>query len=292
MMGDDRSVTTVAKNDASATIGTVATAEGRIEAVADRTPTKTMIGTAQRATIPTLHGALCATGVKPPAQAGAKAPATNHDSTTVPRAAATAVTGERNNATAVQVRSTTTIGIVLPVTTPISPSDSRATDAMRLALVVVPTKVDRKATATVETTTEAGGSNSVEVGATTIVAAAPTEVSGATVTGHRVADETIEAVAVPTEVNDVTEAGRTALVAMFDKTGAMGTGAAEVNATNETVTGGVADGDHNSNAPRVRGTAERVGSGRAMRTTVSPEISGTGRVGSVEAMTIDRGAAP
>ena len=39
---------------------------GGIEAVADRTPTKTTIGTAQRATIPTLHDAPCATGVKPP----------------------------------------------------------------------------------------------------------------------------------------------------------------------------------------------------------------------------------
>ena len=65
----------------------------------------------------------------------------------------------------------------------------------------------------------------------------------------------------------------------------------EATAITEAVSGGTSTGDHNSNAPRVRVTAERVGSVRAMRTTVSPGISGTDLVGSVEAMTIDRGAA-
>ena len=318
-MGDDRPVTTVTKNDVSATIETVATAEGRIEAEADRTPTKTTIGTAQRATTPTLHGAPCATGVEPPARAVAKAPATNHASTTVPREVATAVTGAGNNATDGRVRSTTTTGIVLPATTPISPSDNRATDAMHPAPEGAPTTADHKATATAEGTVEVGETGSLEVGVTTATVVGPTVVSDATVTGHRVADETIAAVAGPTVVSDATEVGRTALVAMNDKTGAVGiapttvsdateagrtalvamidkTGAVEIDqagatATNETMAGEAATSDHNSNAPRVRVTVERVGSVRAMRTTVSPGISGTDLVGSVEAMTIDRGAA-
>ena len=291
IMRDDRPVTTVTKNDVSATIETVATTEGGIEAVADRTPTKTTIGTAQRATIPTLHDAPCATGVKPPARAVAKALATNHASTTVPREVATDVTGAGNNATDGRVRSTTTTGIVLPATTRISPSDNRATGAMHPALEVAPTTVDHKATATDEGTPEAGGAGPLEVGETIAAVVAPTEVSDATVTGHRVADETIAAVVAPTAVSNATEAGRTALVAMTDKTGAVGIDAAGATATNETVTEGAATGDHNSNAPRVRVTAERVGSVRAMRTTVSPGISGMDLVGSVEAMTIDRGAA-
>lgn len=266
-MGDDRPVTTDTKNDVSATIGTVATAEGRIGAVADRTPTKTTIGTAQRATIPTLHGAPCATGVKPPARAVAKAPATNHVSATVHRGAVTDVTGEGNNATTGRGRSTTTTGIVLPATTPISPSDNPATDAMHPAPEGAPTTVDRKATVTAGETIEAGETVSLEVDATTATAVDPTEVS------------------------DATEAGRTALVAMNDKTGAVVIDAAGTTATNETVTGGAATGDHNSNAPTARVTAERAGSVRAMHTTVSPGISGTVRVGSAEATTIDRGAA-
>ena len=314
-MGDDRPVTTDTKNDVSATIGTVATAEGRIGAVADRTPTKTTIGTAQRATIPTLHGAPCATGVKPPARAVAKAPATNHVSATVHLGAVTDVTGEGNNATTGRGRSTTTTGIVLPATTPISPSDNPATDAMHPAPEGAPTTVDRKATVTAGETIEAGETGSLEVDATTATAVDPTEVSDATVTGHRVADETTAtavdptevsdatvtghrvadettATAVdPTEVSDATEAGRTALVAMNDKTGAVVIDAAGTTATNETVTGGAATGDHNSNAPTARVTAERAGSVRAMHTTVSPGISGTVRVGSAEATTIDRGAA-
>ena len=290
-MGDDRPVTTDTKNDVSATIGTVATAEGRIGAVADRTPTKTTIGTAQRATIPTLHGAPCATGVKPPARAVAKAPATNHVSATVHRGAVTDVTGEGNNATTGRGRSTTTTGIVLPATTPISPSDNPATDAMHPAPEGAPTTVDRKATVTAGETIEAGETGSLEVDATTATAVDPTEVSDATVTGHRVADETTATAVDPTEVSDATEAGRTALVAMNDKTGAVVIDAAGTTATNETVTGGAATGDHNSNAPTARVTAERAGSARAMHTTVSPGISGTVRVGSAEATTIDRGAA-
>ena len=138
---------------------------------------------------------------------------------------------------------------------------------MHPALEVAPTTVDRKATATAVETIEAGETGSLEVGVTTATAVAPTVVS------------------------DATEVGRTALVAMNDKTGAVGIDAAGATATNETVIGGAATGDHNSNAPRVRVTAERVGSVRAMRTTVSPGISGMDRAGSVEAMTIDRGAA-
>lgn len=290
-MGDDRPVTTDTKDDVSATIGTVATAEGRIGAVADRTPTKTTIGTAQRATIPTLHDAPCATGVKPPARAVGKAPVTNHVSATVPRGAVTDVTGEGNNATAGRGRSTTTTGIVLPATTPISPSDNPATDAMHPAPGGAPTTVDRKATVTIGERIEAGETGSLEGGATTATAVAPMEVSDATATGHRVADETTETVVAPTGVSDATEAGRTALVAMNDKIGGVVIDAAGTTATNETVTGGAATGDHNSNAPTARVTAERAGSVRAMHTTVSPGISGTARVGSVEATTIDRGAA-
>lgn len=267
MMDDNRPVTTVTKTDASVTNGTVVTAEDRIEAEAARTPTKTTTGTARRATIPTLHGAPCATGVKPPGRAVDKAPANNHASTTVLRVVVVDAMAEGNGATTGPARSTTTIGIALPATTPISPSDNRATDAMHPAPEGAPTTVDRKATATAEGTAEAEETGSLEAGATTATVVAPTEVSNAT------------------------EDGPTALVAMNVRVATLEIDKVEATAITEAVSGGTSTGDHNSNAPRVRVTAERVGSVRAMRTTVSPGISGTDLVGSVEAMTIDRGAA-
>lgn len=291
MVDDDRPVMTVTKTDASATIGTMATVGDRTEAEADKTPTKTTTGTAQRATIPTLHGAPCATGVKPPARAVAKAPVTNHDSTTAPSGAVTAETGEGNNATANRVRSTTTTGIVLNATIPISPSDNRATDAMHLAQEVAPTTVARKATATAEGTTETEGTGPMEGDATTVEAVAPMEVSDAAVTGHPVADETIAAVVALTGVSNATEAGRTVLVAMNDRIATAVIDATEATAVNKTVIGGAAIGAHSINARKVRVTAKHEASVRATRTTVSQGTSETDRVGSLEAMMIDQRAA-
>ena len=266
MMDDNRPVTTVTKTDASVTNGTVVTAEDRIEAEAARTPTKTTTGTARRATIPTLHGAPCATGVKPPGRAVDKAPANNHASTTVLRVVVVDAMAEGNGATTGPARSTTTIGIALPATTPISPSDNRATDAMHPAPEGAPTTVDRKATATAEGTAEAEETGSLEAGATTATVVAPTEVS------------------------DATEDGPTALVAMNVRVATLEIDKAEATARTEAVSGGAATGVHNINARKVRVTAGHVASVRAMHITVSPGISGTGPVGSVEARTIDEGA--
>ena len=140
-----------------------------------------------------------------------------------------------------------------------------------------PTTVDRKATATAEGTAEAEETGSLEAGATTATVVAPTEVSSATEDG-------------PTEVSNATEGGPTALVAMNVRVATMEIDKAEATAITEAVSGGTATGVHNINARKVRVTAGHVASVRAMHTTVSPGISGTGPVGSVEARTIDEGA--